>query len=126
MDLCVTGEGKSTKRKSILKSSFHRTHSLGVLGVEPLDASALDMDPDADLELGDGVGGDADGDRGVLRVDVVQGAEVEGTPGAAVDQLPVPLLHTRKLEGDHSPELTDSHVHREPLRGSGGLGINLK
>ena len=94
--------------------------------MEPLDAPALDMNPDADLDLGDGVGGDADGHRGVLRVDVVQGAEVEGTPSAAVDQLAVPLLDTRQLEGDHTPELADRHVHREPLSGSGGLGINLK
>ena len=93
--------------------------------MEPLDASTLDMDPNADLDLGDGVGGDADGHRGVLRVDVVQGAEVEGTPSAAVDQLAVPLLDTRQLEGDHTPKLAHSHIHREPLRGSGGLGINL-
>lgn len=90
-------------------------HSLGVLGVKPLDASSLDTDPDADLDLGDGVGGEADSHRGVLRVDVIQGTEVEGPPGAAVDQLPLPLLDTRQLERDHSPELTYSDVHREPL-----------
>ena len=90
-------------------------HSLGVLGVKPLDASSLDTDPDADPDLGDGVGGEADGHCGVLRVDVIQGTEVEGPPGAAVDQLPLPLLDTRQLERDHSPELADSNVDREPL-----------
>ena len=94
--------------------------------MEPLDASSLDTDPDADLDLGDGVGGEADGHCGVLRVDVVQGTEVECPPGAAVDQLPLSLLDTRQLERDHSPELTDCDVHGEPLRGSGGLSINLE
>ena len=99
---------------------------LGVLGVEPIDAPSLDTDPNVDLNIGDGVGGDADGHRGVLRVDVVQGTEVEGAPGAAVDQLSFLLLDTRQLERNHAAELADSHVHWEPLRGSGGLGINLK
>ena len=92
----------------------------------PLDAPSLDTDPDADLHIGEGVGGDADRHRGVLRVDVVQGTEVEGAPGAAVDQLALLLLDTRQLEGDHAAELADSHVHWEPLRGSGGFGINLR
>lgn len=91
----------------------------------PLDAPSLDTDPNADLNIGDGVGGDADGHRGVLRVDVVQGTEVEGAPGAAVHQLALLLLDTRQLEGDHAAELADCHVNWEPLRGSGGLGIDL-
>ena len=102
-------------KRQFSKSSSHRRHSLGVLGAEPLDASSLDTDPDADLDLSDGVGGDADCHRGVLRVDVIQGTEVQGPPGAAIDQLPVPLLDTRQLERNHSPELADSDVHREPL-----------
>ena len=69
-------EGGATETPVSNHHHLLQRHILDILGLGEVSALALDPDHHADLHLLHGPGGDADGDRGVVQVYVVQRTQI--------------------------------------------------